>query len=227
MTFRRILLTYGILAVIAGLFLAVRTTYLNLLLKPVPATVTEVTQEPVTVKHSDGTSEERMMDVVNAEYECYGVKDTIPLVPGWTKGLTSKQIDKLKVGDKVEVLVDPMTGDAKTTESYTLAIMQCAIAAVMIYLGRKGRKGYKAEFFDRYKLPFIVTMVLSGVVLGYAIYEEFFYTPGGFMPGMAALGAFLWVFGIMIIALIIEIVMWTVAIVRYRKRERESVEVKE
>jgi hypothetical protein len=221
MTFRRILLTYGILAVIAGLFLAVRTTYLNLLLKPVPATVTEVTQEPVTIKHSDSTFEERMMDVVNAEYECYGVKDTIPLVPGWTKGLTSKQIDKLKVGDKVEVLVDPMTGDAKTRESYTLAIMQCAIAAVMIYLGRNGRKGYKAEFFDRYKLPFIVTMVLSGVVLGYSIYEEFFYAPGGFMPGMAALGAFLWVFGIMMIALIIEIVMWTVAIVRYRKREKQ------
>ena len=64
-------------------------------------------------------------------------------------------------------------------------------------------------------------MFLSGGVLGYAVYEEFFYAPGGMMPGIAALGAFLWMFGFMAIALIAEIIVWSVSVAGYKKKERQ------
>ncbi|MCR5141940.1 MAG: poly-gamma-glutamate biosynthesis protein PgsC/CapC [Ruminococcus sp.] len=221
MTFRRILFTYGILALVAGLFLIVRTAYINSKLKLVPATVTEITQESVTFKHSDGSTEERMMDVVNAEYRYKDSKGTVLVVPQWSKGLSHDDIKKLKKGDEIELYFDPFERSVASPEGFTLGIIQCAISAAMIYIGIKGAKGYKAEFFERYKKAFLTTMFLSGVVLGYAVYEEFFYSPGGMMPGIAALGAFLWMFGFMAIALIAEIIVWSVSVAGYKKKERQ------
>jgi hypothetical protein len=90
----------------------------------------------------------------------------------------------------------------------------------MIYLGKKGRKGYKAEFFGRYKPAFIYTCFASGVSLGYAIYEEFIFVGGGMMPGLAELGKYIFLLMIMAAALVSEIVFWAVSVRKYTKKEK-------
>ena len=221
MTFKRLLLTYGILALIAGLFLAVEVFYQNSQLDIVPGVVTKISEETYNYKKSkDSTVEERVMQIPMAEYDYSGKKGEVPVVASWTKGLTSKQEKNLKVGDKVELYFDPYTYSVAAPQSYTIALIQCAIAAAMIYIGHKGVKGYKAEFFGRYKAAFILTCVSSGIVLGYAIYEEFFFVGGGMMPGLEELGRFIFLLILMAAALIAEIVAWIVSVVRYRKKEK-------
>ena len=124
---------------------------------------------------------------------------------------------QLEVGDEVTLYIDPNTGSPAIPESYFSAIAQCVIAAVMILIGRKGIVGYKAEFFDRYKVAFIITCVASGIVLGYAIYEEFIFVGGGFMPGMEELGRFIFLCLLMIVALMVEIIAWIVSAVKQKK----------
>ena len=70
MTFKRLLLTYGILALIAGMFLAVEVFYQNSQLDIVPGVVTKISEETYNYKKSkDSTVEERVMQIPMAEYD--------------------------------------------------------------------------------------------------------------------------------------------------------------
>ena len=220
-TFRRILLTFGVLALAAGLFLFIDLFYHNSVFDTVTAVVSKIETETYDYHPSkDAPAEQHSYNSPSAKYFYYGVEQEHSFSASSAKGMSYEEEQQLEVGDEVTLYIDPNTGSPAIPESYFSAIAQCVIAAVMILIGRKGIAGYKAEFFDRYKVAFIITCVASGIVLGYAVYEEFIFVGGGFMPGMEELGRFIFLCLLMIVALMVEIIAWIVSVVRYRKKEK-------
>lgn len=221
-TFRRILLTFGVLALAAGLFLFLDSLIHNLQLDTTNAEVYEVEEQTYDYKPGkNAPTEQHSMNYYTAKYDYKGEH-----IKGFTaahvKGLSYAEEQKLEMGDKVTLYVDPADGDPAIPRSYFGGLVQCIIAAVMIIIGRKGVKNYREKFVKRYSLAFLLTCVFSGIVLVYAVWEEFIYTApkDGMMPGMNALGWFVFLFILMFLALVVEIPAWIASLIMLRKKEK-------
>ena len=217
-TFRRLMLTYGVLALLTALFLFADVTWQNRIIDTAEGTVVSIKKDTYDYKPRDGSpAEKRTMNIPMIEYTYNGREFNTAGSAHWLKGVDIGEEFDLEVGDEVTLYVSSDTGRVCTPESYTLSIVQLIIAGIMLAVGAKGAAGYFTEFLPSNKVPLIVTCAATVPVAAMAVYSEFIFAGGGsFMPGLKALGLFIELVALMCLSVLIQIIVWLATLLSRR-----------
>ena len=215
---RRFFLNVSILGLIIGIIVLLSVVFHNLLLKKTTGIVVdyEISEYNYRINGVESV-EERKHPIVEYESIENGIKQSNFY---WLDG------DEYNIGDTVEVYVDKDNWDeAVMPTGYTVYIVFYILPFVLLMLiCKKAFKDYKRDFLERYHKSIKVTVIIEIVAIGFSLLWQHICSVkqyGGMMPGLDALGDFLFMCIVDAIAILSILVIWIVTGIKFMRHQKE------